>query len=695
MEFYEPDGSKGFSIDAGAKIGGGWSRRYPRKTLNIFARGRYGYSEINYQIFPDLPYTEYDSFALRNSGNDWGSSIFRDAFMGSLIKDTAQDLKAYRPVVVYINGAYWGIHGIRERMNEDYLVRHCGVNPDNLDIMEMEYRDGSREVVRTGTDEHYRALEDYLATHDMGDSTNYDYVKTQMDVNNFINYIVSNVYFANSDWGSNNVKWWRPGTPEGKWRWLSYDFDRGFSLKSDEAYKGSMLNFVFNIPLGKTVLSYLIQNQSFKYDFINRMSDYLNTIFIPERIIARLHEMRDDLLPEMPLHVERWNDPYYEGDYPYYIASMYDWYNKLNVMETFASKRPDYVRSDFLEYFSLSDTVAVDLDVSHFNNGKIKINSIIPENYPWNGIYFTDVPIQITALPNPGYRFTGWSGVSAADTSSITITPSDDISVTANFEEDSSATNTIIINEINYNSSVNVDPEDWVELYNPNNFSVDVSNWVFKDADDINAFELPSNTTIGPNSFLVLCSDKISFHDIFPQVDNYTGNLGFNLSNAGELIRLYNSEGSVVDSLTYYDVDPWPVEPDGTGFTLALHDSQSNNSLPENWTYSANYGTPGAVNDWMSDIGDIEIPVAFSLGQNYPNPFNPMTTIPFSIPQSGRVTIEIYSIIGQRVYTILDEYMSAGHHSVMFKADDISSGIYFYFIKADGFNQAKSMLLIK
>ncbi len=253
----------------------------------------------------------------------------------------------------------------------------------------------------------------------------------------------------------------------------------------------------------------------------------------------------------------------------------------------------------------------------------------------------------------------------------------------------------LVINEINYNSSNEFNPGDWIELYNPNDIPVDISGWIFKDEDDAHIYELPANTIILPNGYLVLCNDATSFHNLFPDVSNYIGSFNYGLSGQGELIRLYDANGALIDRLNYDDAAPWPVEPDGTGCSLALRDSDSDNSLPENWTYSNNYGTPGAVNDWMASVDEIEVPTIFSLGQNYPNPFNPMTTIPFSIPRSGRVTIEIYSILGQHVATILNEYMSAGHHSIVFKADNISSGIYFYFIKADGFNQTKSMLLIK
>ncbi len=618
----------------------------------------------------------------------------RDAFESRLGKDVGLDVKAYRPIVVFINGAYWGIYAFREKFNAEYLVNHYGVDPDSVDLIEKVYQSPdypSHSHVQAGDIEHYNAMLDFIAQNDMSDAANYEYVKTKMNVENFITYCVAKIYMCDYDFNSNNVRWWRPRTPDGRWEWLLYDGDRTFGSRSSTVYSKNMLNTAVNSILGREILSKLLINNSFKYDFINHMADYINSAFLPDRVIQRLRELKEAIEPEMERHIARWDVVYKEGT----IGSMENWYDDLKGMETFAEERPYFARSHLMSRFGLSGTANVELNVSQPNVGKIKLNILTLESFPWNGIYFKDVPIQLTALPHLGYRFAGWSGVSAADTSSITITLTDDVSVIANFEKDTGASNTIVINEINYNSSIDIDPEDWVEFYNPLDSPVDISGWIFKDSNDTNEFVFPDNTIITPYGYLVLCNDTAAFHTVFPDVDNYIGDLAFNLSNASELIRLYNSESSIVDSLTYDDSVPWPVEPDGTGYTLALQDPNSDNSLPENWTYSSNYGTPGVVNDWVSGVDEIEIPIAFSLGQNYPNPFNPSTTIPFSIPRSGMVTIEIYSILGQRVKVILDEYMSAGYHSIVFKVDDLANGIYFYTIKASGFKKSKSMLLLK
>jgi len=88
-------------------------------------------------------------------------------------------------------------------------------------------------------------------------------------------------------------------------------------------------------------------------------------------------------------------------------------------------------------------------------------------------------------------------------------------------------------------------------------------------------------------------------------------------------------------------------------------------------------------------------PVSFYLGKNYPNPFNPSTTISFSIPEQGYITLSVYDITGQKVATLVDSPMSAGSHSVIFNGSDLGSGVYLYKLESKGFNKTGKMLLVK
>jgi hypothetical protein len=114
--------------------------------------------------------------------------------------------------------------------------------------------------------------------------------------------------------------------------------------------------------------------------------------------------------------------------------------------------------------------------------------------------------------------------------------------------------------------------------------------------------------------------------------------------------------------------------------------------------YNLGGGTVGIEDEELE-----EIPTSFSLEQNFPNPFNPTTTIQFSLPKSGDVTLKIYNLLGEEVKTLVDEYREAGNHSVQFNANNLSSGIYFYRLQVldpetssgQGFVETKKMLLLK
>ena len=97
-----------------------------------------------------------------------------------------------------------------------------------------------------------------------------------------------------------------------------------------------------------------------------------------------------------------------------------------------------------------------------------------------------------------------------------------------------------------------------------------------------------------------------------------------------------------------------------------------------------------------SGVGvDEEAPAAISVAQNAPNPFNPTTTISFSLAEAGTVTIDVFNIAGQKVDTIVNEFMDAGSHSVVFDASEFSAGVYFYTVKSGDFSKTMKMTLVK
>ena len=170
------------------------------------------------------------------------------------------------------------------------------------------------------------------------------------------------------------------------------------------------------------------------------------------------------------------------------------------------------------------------------------------------------------------------------------------------FECGVSINSDVVINEINYRSSNSANPEDWVELHNKADESIAIGLWVLKDNNYYNVFTFPEDIVLLPGNYLVLCKDTVAFSQNFPDVANILGDFDFGLNGDGELVRLFDSSGLLVDTVEYDDISPWPVEAGGTGKTLELKNPSLDNGMGENWAKSnGDGGTPGKINSVYND----------------------------------------------------------------------------------------------
>ena len=672
LEFFETDGRIGFNEAAGMKITGSWSRGFPQKSLAVFFRGEYGITSLAYPLFPDQNIDIYDEFVLRNSGNDWGQTFIRDAFMTKIGKQVGLEAQACRPVVVYLNGAYWGIHNMREKVNEDFLAAHHPVDPDNLDMLE------NNMVSIEGDDEHYRDMINIVANQNVSLPEVYNGIAQRMDIDNFIDYTICEIFIGNTDWPGNNIKFWRPRTPEGRWRWILFDTDFGFGLFQDSPVNHNTLAMATasdgpawpNPPWSTLLLRRLLENDEFRITFINRFADLLNTNFQPSKIKTIIAGSKSVISPEIERHLIRWElDP--NG-----------WAPRVARLNEYATLRLGNMRMYLSAHFGLGGLVQVGINNPEPESGSIRLNSVLIDQPSWQGAYFKNIPIKLTAVAHPGWRFDHWSGMIISNSNPLTLLLTETTNITAHFIRDS----LLVINEINYNSSPLFDVGDWIELLYTGGEIIDISGWQFRDEDDLHVFEFPAKTMVEPGSFVVICNDSIAFTSGFPGINNLSGVFDFGLSGAGELIRLFDDRGVLIDSLTYGDSEPWPVEADGQGATLALDDPFSDNSKAENWYAASPYGTPGKANSTASQIeitAPVNLPRKFSIGPAYPNPFNPATRIPFDLPQAAKVSVRVYDITGSLVTSLLEGNLPAGSHEVNWHPGPGSaSGIYFFLIDA-------------
>jgi hypothetical protein len=707
FELFNKDGTKSFGVGAGAKIGGAWSRNNPAKSLNIFFRSEYGTRALDHKVFESKEIYSFQSLTLRNSGNDFtsqGHSMFRDGLMTTLLEGTENDFQAFQPAVLYLNGDYWGIHNIREKINEHFIESNSNADSDNIDLLqgggEMDFPNGFGAT--HGTTENYDELIEFIVNSDLRNAGLYAQVEEQIDINNYIDYMAAQIYYANTDWPGNNIKMWRSRESGGKWRWIIYDTDFGFGLSYGGQYWHNTLQFALEPngsgwpnPQWSTLLfRELFESDIFKAKFANRMADLMNTKFKPSYVHSVIDSLSGMIESEIPRHM---NTSTRSGSFG---GSVNGWYSQIQTLKDYANQRPNVIENNFTQSIGSGGKLGVGslqnttVTVSNLLHGKIKVNRLLIDEASWTGRYFGGVDIPVTAIPKAGFEFSRWTGDVESTDLSINIRAGDN--VVATFVPSSNQAD-IVINEIMYNADATQESDDWIELYNPGSSSVNLAGWVLKDEDDDHAFILPEGAVLNPNGYLVLAKDRAEFEAIYPEMNNLIGDIGFGFSGNSDEVRLFNPDGELVDSVLYDDETPWPTEADGIGYSLELIDASTDNSIASNWRASSHYlGSPGLENGQSVSInGDSEVPAEIELLQNYPNPFNPSTTISFSIPKASNVRINIYSVSGQLVATLIDEFVQTGRYRVRWDASNQASGVYFYTLNVGEERFLKKMVLIK
>ena len=541
VEMYDTDGEICFNQAAGMSLFGGYSRSLPQKSLAIIARKKYGKSKFEYKLFEERKHKKYKSFILRNSGGDFLRTHLRDAFMTQLMAPTGIAIQAYEPAIIFLNGNYWGIQNIREKINEHYLAQNFDVDKDNVDILRQN------GVKRHGYSKNYKYLLSYLRSHDLSKDEHVGRLSEFMDIDGFIKYNIAETYSDNRDAGG-NIRYFRERTDSAKWRWVLYDIDLGLANNTYSGYKRNTLKKFTSInyevwpdPAWSTfIIRKLLTNKKLEHLYINTLCDFFSTVLKPEIASNKLEEMANAIEPEMGYHLEKWG------------SSMKNWRFHLNVVDTFIKERPRYMRKHLKEKFNLGNEVSVEIIKPESNTCKIKFNSLdVTTNL--RGIYYEGVPIKITVTPTHDYEFIGWKG-RTEKTASLTIIPSSDLVLEPILKPKHKSVyfDSLIINEISFYQSKTDSTDDWIELFNHSNAIINLNNFTFTKSKYSKGFTIKNDYNLAPNSYVILAKNKTNFLLTHPVDSNLViGNFKFGLSSKGEHIKLYDIDGLIVDSLRY------------------------------------------------------------------------------------------------------------------------------------------------
>jgi hypothetical protein len=445
LEFFTPNGLKTYSNNILFRLHGQVSRNHAQKSLRLYAENNYVQQEtIDYPFFPDLTGTgtanaidQFETLILRNSGNDWRHAFLRDALIHKLVEHTTLDTQAYRPVNVFLNGQYWGILNMRERLDEFYIQNHYGIDPE--DLLYYEVSSQNHFYNQDPENNEFLSLLDYIKNGNHSDAELYALLEQEIDIQNLFDNHITYLYANNGDWLINNMKFWKMDTAQvdldtpygqdGRWRWMINDMDFGF-----QDYNSDLINEMTRKADRTLIISTLLKNSDYRLYFINRYADLLNTTFLPSRVIEEIDQLAAIIDHDINYQIQRWGTMNGSKD---------QWYANVEVLRKFALNRPQYVWGILTRKFNLSGVATITINTNH-KQGYVRINTIdIIESTPgvsdpalWSGMYFQGLPITLKAIPQPGYQFSHWEGVSQTGITdeSITLTIDNDMTVTAVFE---------------------------------------------------------------------------------------------------------------------------------------------------------------------------------------------------------------------------------------------------------------------
>jgi len=399
-----------FSQTAGIQIdgGAGGSRSQPQHSFRIeWANGVLGGDPINHEVIPDRDgRTEYNTFYLRNGSNQYLTLPYKDA---SQVKMMCQETNSYystwRPVSVYINGDYFGLYELREKYDAQMFEYQDGATPGTIEMVGLSYWYGLVLRATEGDVDNFWNSYNTFLTIDPATPTFWEEADVHFDMEYYVDYIIGESWMGNVDWPTNNIKIYRSDSTDYAWRFCTIDLELSLQPNGWTDCNTDMINYMLGQSTSTPYINIWlqgIQNDQFKNYFINRYADVMNTAYLPDRLIETEQGIFDQVYPEMDNQYAKWGDPW---NVP---GQMTDFYNRHIQFQNELLCRGDQVRDDIENGFGLPQQVDVTLDVFPANAGKIQISTITPEVYPWNGIYFDGVPIQVEAIHNWGWLFSHW-----------------------------------------------------------------------------------------------------------------------------------------------------------------------------------------------------------------------------------------------------------------------------------------------
>ncbi len=363
------------------KVSGHGSRSAAKKSLRVYFKKTDPTQSklLKYDLIPGDGVETYSKVTFRIS--DWQSTNLRDPLAQKLAENTRVDTAASVPMVLFLNGEYWGLYECREQYDKDYLEEHYGIDGDNIVFLDrdwtmpidyteyngvtyidkLEYSEGPEDDNEDGLlgETYYRTQWAYVKSlvldNDFSSDEVYEEFCSVVDVDNLIDYMIVYMHAGNDDWPGNNMKFWRVTEEsidptvygmDGKWRFMVHDFDISYentnhntlylsTMQKDDNSQARHPKFATDLFEG------LFKNADFRNEFAQRSMVYLRTFMSGTSIAAILDDLMAEREAGKSADIARWS-----------LGSLDGWKNNINNLKNFAYGRPTPLRNQYMDIFN-------------------------------------------------------------------------------------------------------------------------------------------------------------------------------------------------------------------------------------------------------------------------------------------------------------------------------------------------------
>lgn len=431
----DPDGSNVHEAEAGFRVHGGTTRDEDKKSYRIYLRNLYGQSEwtLPWLVRSEAP--AFSQMVFRAGGNDVfyrtdpEATYLRDQLMRDFLASEGEFAADGFFAALYINGEYWGLYNMTERISDDLMEHVFG--GEDWDVVKGAWESTIKyfTAATDGTDEGWFEFLDWVESVDLSTPEDFATLKTKIDYDNFITWMALNIACQNHDWPQNNwIATQRHGDPDSLWTFHEWDSEwplayrptgwqsdsllwaQGDNYHLSPGHNGTIapLSQLFNgndLGDGRTVdINGILDNPQGRLDFIQAMEDVLNFTLAPQNTLTALNAMADAIETEIPREAQLWSDT---STTP--AMEISQWYNAVDEMRDFMTNRPDFVRGLMMAEFGIAGTKTITFQAAGTGQGRLFVNGR-GVDLPWTGTFFDGSDVTLEATPNGGSFFVEWNG---------------------------------------------------------------------------------------------------------------------------------------------------------------------------------------------------------------------------------------------------------------------------------------------